>query len=947
MEENARACPVTPLPIHIGPYKIVKKIASGGMGEVFVAQDPLFKRSLALKKIRSDRMDQPGLKERFLKEVKIAAQLSHPSIVAIYQIHQTSDEIYYTMPLVEGETLKEVLRTTLQREKGGLPPHPIGSSIPALMRIFLNICQAVAYSHSKGILHRDLKPENIIIGKYGEVLILDWGLADFVENCKDEAPLEEDPLENQNPDLTRPGKIAGTLSYLPPERILGVKASYSSDIYALGVILYQLLTLKFPFRHASVKEYKKKMKHRLLIDPAERAPYREIPPQLSKIAKKCLASSFEKRYGQIEEILQDLNNYIEGHAEWSPCASIQIEHKSDWEFQENILLAKQIALTHQSDVMEWINLMMAKQSFAGNIKFETHIRIKELGSGIGFLFTMNSSDEKQDFFGEGFFLWIGSEHNPGSSLFKSNVEVMSSPDFYLKKQMSHFVKIEKTDNHLMFYLDNILVFDYLSHIPLNIPHFGVVLKDDELDIGAILISSSSPNILVNCLAVPDALFALGHFKQALIEYRQIARSFLGRAEGREAIFRAGITLLEKAQTKKIPRKEKEDLFKAALEEFGLLKNTPGAPLEYLGKSLVYKASHELEEEMKCLELCLCRFDTHPLLHLIKDQILFRLHEASYKDRKAAYHLALLALRYIPAAFSKPDHQSLLQNLQKNCKPLSFLFSPPSSIHLPLAFYLYKPFILEDLLKSATSCEEKAAALFALLHLGYKEKLRETLKEAESNDAVNIPLQAVASFYEKDVTYALNTYFTSPQVFLNPLMKSAFVFLMDPFQNIKPSMQKSVIEKLEKMAEWNLPLEEELLVKQKLIEWLTFSKDFEKVSLYLKGIPSSYQETEFSPFHFFKVCLIAKEKGIDEAKKQLHRHEDRLFPPFFYIIDSYLSAKEAEKKKMEQEAFFSEKIQLFKQLVLFYKSADSEKEASSYLRKLKKETLDARSLYTDS
>jgi serine/threonine-protein kinase len=382
--------PITPLPKQIGPYKILKKIASGGMGEVFLAYDPFCKRQVALKKIRSDRIDDEGCKERFLKEVKIAAQLSHPAIIPIYQMHQNAEEIYYTMPLVEGETLKEILRTTYFQEKQGLPPHPIGSSIPALMRIFFTICQGIAYAHSKEILHRDLKPENIIIGKYGEVLILDWGLADFVKNCEHQTPLEEESTEVEHFSLTRPGKVSGTLSYLPPERILGVKASYSSDIYALGVILYQLLTLRLPFRHTSIREYKKVMKNSQLIDPAEKAPHRDIPIQLSKIVKKCLSVHFETRYASIVDILIDLENYLEGRAEWSPCGSLQIEQKSDWAFQENVLLAKQVALTQKSDVMEWVSLMMARQSFQGNVKFETHIRLKEQGTGLGFLFTTSS-----------------------------------------------------------------------------------------------------------------------------------------------------------------------------------------------------------------------------------------------------------------------------------------------------------------------------------------------------------------------------------------------------------------------------------------------------------------------------------------------------------------------------------------------------------------------------
>jgi len=937
MKEDVTSCPVTPIPKKIGPYKILKKIASGGMGEVFVAQDPFCKRTLALKKIRGDRIHLEGQKERFLKEVKIAAQLSHPSIIPIYQIHQTEEEIYYTMPLLEGQTLKEILRTTLIQEKKGIALHPIGSSIPSLMRIFLNICQAVAYSHSKGILHRDLKPENIIIGKYGEVMILDWGLADFAENCKNEAPLEQESLDNEHPELTRPGKIAGTLSYLPPERILGVKASYSSDIYALGVILYQLLTLRLPFRHTTVKQYKKQMKHSFLIDAAEKAPYRDIPPQLSKIAQKSLAYPFEKRYSNVQEILKDLNNYIEGHAEWSPCTSIQIDHKADWEFQENILLAKQIALTQKSDIMEWINLMMAKQSFSGNIKFEMHVRIKEHGSGIGFLLTMNSAEKKKEFFQEGFFLWIGSHKNPGSSLFHSNVEVMSTPDVYLKEQLSHFIKIEKTDNHLKFYLDNVLAFDYLSHIPLNIPHFGIILKDEELEIGSILISSSSPNILVNCLAVPDAFFALRHFSQALIEYRQIARSFFGRAEGREAIFRAGITLLEKAQMKKKVQ-EKNEFFRLALEEFGQLRNTPGAPLEYLGKSLVYKATQELEEEMKCLELSLCKFEKHPLIHLIKDQILFRLHEASYKDRKAAYHLALLTLRYIPKAFLKPDNQILLENLKRNCDPIPFLFTNRASIEVELAFYLYKPYTLEKLLEKTSSEDEKISISFCLLNLGFSNKV---------TGGSSLSLETISYSYQQGLKSTLKKYFKSPKDLALPFMKSAFTFLLNPFQNISPSERVEVISILKEIILWDLSTEESLLVKQKLIEWLLYSQSMKEAEFYLNQVPLSEVEKESSPFYFFKGCLIAADLGISSAKKHLSRHLDQISPPFFSLIDVYLSAKEPEKKQMEKVAFYWEKIELVKQLFFFFHSAKLEKESKLLLRKLKTEEKNARAPYTHS
>ncbi len=927
------SCPVTPLPSQIGPYKILKKIASGGMGEVFLAHDPFCKRHVALKKIRGDRIHDSGCKERFLKEVKIAAQLSHPAIIPIYQMHQNEDEIYYTMPLVEGETLKEILKKTYVQEKQGGPLHPIGSSIPALMRIFFTICQAIAYAHSKEILHRDLKPDNIIIGKYGEILILDWGLADFVKNCHNEAALEEESVQSEHIGLTRPGKIAGTLCYLPPERILGVKASYSSDIYALGVILYQLLTLRLPFKHTSVQQYKRSMRHSQLIDPAEKAPHRDIPIQLSKIAKKCLSSHFETRYASIAEILTDLENYLEGRAEWSPCGSLQIEQKSDWAFQENILLAKQVALTQKSDVMEWVCLMMARQSFQGNVKFETHVRLKELGSGIGFLFTTSSIEGKKEFFQEGFFLWIGSEKNPGSFLFRSNVEVMANPDFFLKKQMSHFITIEKTENHLRFSLDHVLVFDYLSHIPLNTPHFGVISRDDELEIGTILISSSSPNIMVNCLAVPDAFFALRHFKQALIEYRQISRSFLGRPEGREAIFRAGITLLEDAQ-EKTKHKEKEELLEQALQEFGELKNTPGAPLEYLGKSLVYKASGELEEEMKCLELSLCRFATHPLIYHIKDQILFRLHEAAYKDRKAAYHLTLITLRYMPESFAKTDNQILLHNLKTHCKPLPFLFSSSLYIDQQLAFYLHKPLILQNLFHKASSCEEKMSALFCLLQLGWVDILQDAYREI-TDKSYEPCLNILVSYYQTDVMHALNAHISSPEIFASPGLKSTLTLLLDPWQKLSSSQQKQIMHKLKEMLNWPLSEENSLFLHKLLVKWLFYVGESSQACFYLENIPDL--EVEPSPFSFFKACQIAFQQGFDAGLSCIGQHFD--------LIENYMLGSEDKKKKILGEMFPWEKIQLFKQLHLFYKAAKIEKEAQKFQKKVHREILHAKSFHS--
>lgn len=903
------SCPITPLPDHIGPYKIVRKIASGGMGEVFLAEDPFCKRTIALKRIRGDKIDHPGFKERFLKEAKIAAQLSHPSIIPIHQIHQIGEDIYYTMPLAPGETLKEILKKSLSQEKQGKVEHPIGASIPSLMRIFLSICQAIAYCHSKGVLHRDLKPENIIIGPYGEVLILDWGLANFISSQQEE--ILEDSVEG-DAELTKPGKIAGTLSYLPPERILGVKASYSTDIYALGVILYQLLTLRLPFHRKTVKEYKRQIKHEALIEPSERAPNRDIPVQLSKIAVKCLSRHPERRYKTVEEILIDLNNYIEGHAEWVPYTSVQVEKKEDWKFQENVLLAKHIALTQRSDVMEWVSLMITKDSFPSKVRLETHIRIKEGGSGIGFLLNLRPQEKEKNFFQEGFFLWIGSESTPGCHLFRSNIEVMTNPDLYFKNQLSHFIRIEKTDHHIRLYFDGVLAFDYLSHTPLSGSLFGVVLKDADLEIGTILVSSSSPNIQINCLAVPDTLLTLRHFTEALSRYRQIASSFAGRTEGNEALFRAGITLLEEAQHKKGHR-QKELILESALKEFDKFKAGAGSPLEYLGKSLVYKATKELQEELKCLELALYKFAKHPLIHLVKDQVLFRLHEASYRDKKETYEFASLTLRQIPEAIGKQDHRKLLDYLQKNCEPLPFLpkVSDHAHLEIQLAFSLAKPHVLLQIYQLGKSPEIALSALYALLYLGYSEKVLSLPLPPE--------LEPIVDFYKFGFEKSMQNHFSSAKELLSFEKRRALEFLLSRFPFVDHASKLSMVYKLQKLTQEDLSFEERLSLQKHYICFLFHLGRPKEASDALENVPDFLRKQETSPFYFLEGCRIAAEHPLSEALKHLSGTSESFSPSGTSLLDEYLSSPSLRKKRLKT-AFFWEKIQLLEQLSTLYAAA---------------------------
>jgi serine/threonine protein kinase/tetratricopeptide (TPR) repeat protein len=703
-----------PNPTNIGPYAILQSLGKGGMGEVYLAKDPIVQRKVALKRIRPELKENKTIQSRFLREAQVASALSHPSIVPILSIEMQPPEIYYTMPFVEGDTLRQILRSTKEQEKNG-SSQAIGSSIPALARIFLQICEAIAYTHSKGILHRDLKPENIIIGKYGEVMILDWGIADFIDQIGKEEALPENQIASE--DLTRPGKITGTLAYMAPERLVGKASSIQTDLYALGVILYQLLTLQLPFQRKTLATFRKQVHNEELIDPIDMAPYRDIPHGLAEVCHKCLAPNEKDRYKSVEELIGEIKRFIEGKPEWILAKELRRDRPEDWQFQENILLAKNIAITRSLDVTEWAELMISKSAFANNMRLEADVHLDSIGQGLGFLFSVPEAKAHLE---EGYCLWMS---HTAAKLFRNNVQVLEAK--ILEPQMWHKITIEKIDDHLKLFVNGKLKIKFDSHLPLAGNHIGLLLKDGHFGLKNLKIYDGSHNVMVGCLAVPNAFLSHKLYDVALQEYRRIGQAFPGRMEGREALFRAGLTLIEKARVEK-----NEKIYQLALKEFEKLYKTPGAPLEYLGKSYIYEALGDVEEEAKCLELALRKFPNHPLLSMIKEHIVYRMHESSLNNREAAYRIILLAIRHIPDLLENPDTRHLIDSLEKNWEPLPFIEKCDdrlNSIAIQLAFWLAKVPILVEI---AHSIEENEVllnnALVCLQELEATESLKKFL-----------------------------------------------------------------------------------------------------------------------------------------------------------------------------------------------------------------------------
>jgi serine/threonine-protein kinase len=922
-------------------YQLLENIGKGGMGEVFLAFDTVCGRRIALKRIRSDLLDHPQIRHRFLKEAHITCQLTHPAIIPIYSIQAIQLSAYYTMPFVEGETLKQIIRKTRQQEKKGEQLDHLGGSIPALMRVFITICQAVAYAHSKGVLHRDLKPENIIIGKYGEVLILDWGLAKYIHSPASEEEEEESPLPPpipppRNAEITRIGKVVGTVAYMAPERALGQPATIQTDIYALGVILYQLLTLRSPFKRGTLEEFRKSMAQEQWVDPVLAAPYRDVPRMLARVTEKCLSRDPQQRYQSVDELIRELENYLEGRSEWFLVAELDIKRKSDWEFQEHVLIAEHVAITRATEEAEWVNLMISRQSFTGNTQIETAIRLGPNGHGIGILLSIPEASERT-YINDGYCLWLGSDHHRSTKLLRSNVEVMHAPDIFLKRNQWTRLRIEKIDKTIHLYLDDVLQFSYIALIPLIGTHIGLLSRDADFEIEPLKVSVGSLNLTVNCLAVPDAFLAHRDFAQALSEYRRIAYSFPDRAEGREAIFRAGLTFIE--QSKGAPNKIQ--LLDQALQEFEKLHGTPAAPLEYLGKALVYQALNENEEEIKCFELAYRRYPKHPLLPVLQEQILSRMHEVSRQQRITTYRFILLTVRYFSPSTIDTHTRRLFSSLQKHWEPLPFIEEQSSKISsssaqrfaIPLAFWLAKPYtlgeIIDDLLKGEPlSPVELSNALVSLIELGSWKYAQQKLDEIKARFP-SIPempwsdIEEMLACHSQPLERLFENLFALPYMKLDFSRMRTLLYAMDQaLDRHQPHLVHMAMHALEHCE---LSFDARLRFNLRRIWAFLLEKDWQHAGEVIYAYPVELLNKESTPLHFLYGCWLRGTEGKDMAMIHFMGLLHVTYPRSWTLASHELIGDLLQHGWLDK-AFLWEKRELYRQLSLYYHCAGEEQQS---------------------
>lgn len=268
--------------MRIGRFDILEKLGEGAMGTVYRALDPLIERTVAIKTIPLNLPEEEKrlFEDRFLREAKSAGKLSHPNIVTIYDVGETDDFAYIAMEYLDGPSLREILR-----EHGPLP-------FELALDTALQMADALAFAHDHGIVHRDIKPPNVIVdSKRGTVKLTDFGIAHLMSNTE-----------------TRAGMLLGSPRYMSPEQVQGQPVDGRSDIFSLGVVLYEMLVGRPPFGGEELHGILFRIVNEPVV-PVSRT-IRDIPARVDEILARCLAKRPDDRYSNAHDLVDDLKTLI-------------------------------------------------------------------------------------------------------------------------------------------------------------------------------------------------------------------------------------------------------------------------------------------------------------------------------------------------------------------------------------------------------------------------------------------------------------------------------------------------------------------------------------------------------------------------------------------------------------------------------------------------------------
>jgi serine/threonine-protein kinase len=302
--------PIPSVPLTRDRYSLLHIHATGGIGRIWLARDAHIGRNVALKELRREHAGKPAHGTRFLREAQITGQLEHPGIVPVYELSKRpgNQQPFYTMRFIQGQTLSAAARGYREQQRKGAAA---ALELRGLLNAFAAVCNAVSYAHARGVVHRDLKGDNVILGDFGEVIVLDWGLAKVLGRSEEKAGV---PVVVADADSacgqTLQGEIMGTPAFMAPEQAAGEldRVDQRSDVYGLGAILYEVLTGQAPFSGNSAYEVLQIVREKDPEKPRVVCP--DVPPALEAICVRALAKEPENRYPSARALGKDVQRWL-------------------------------------------------------------------------------------------------------------------------------------------------------------------------------------------------------------------------------------------------------------------------------------------------------------------------------------------------------------------------------------------------------------------------------------------------------------------------------------------------------------------------------------------------------------------------------------------------------------------------------------------------------------
>ncbi len=286
-------------------YCNFKQMTGGGAGVLMSCVDRNLGRTVAIKQLAPDSRNDVVQRRRLLREARITAQLAHPNTVPVYEIGKDHEgNIYFAMKKVEGENLFQIFCRIAQGDQQTRDAY----SLDQLLEVLVQASNALAFAHTSGVIHRDVKPENILVGFFGEVYLMDWGVAK-VWGMPNEVGLEDILLSSAHDTVPGTGRRPGTPLYMSPEQVRDRPVDERTDIFSMGVVLYELLALQEPFKGRNIKETFDNILHYSPPPPSQVSQHLTVPKRLDAICARAMEKNPSDRYENMREMIQDISKF--------------------------------------------------------------------------------------------------------------------------------------------------------------------------------------------------------------------------------------------------------------------------------------------------------------------------------------------------------------------------------------------------------------------------------------------------------------------------------------------------------------------------------------------------------------------------------------------------------------------------------------------------------------